>query len=536
MEKIDDVKRFINNKKRNFVNVEIVGDYIYERYIDYNGEEKFDKVKYQPTLFMKTQDKTKYKDIYGNYAVPFKFDSISEAREWIRSMKNNGEEYLGMDDFVLAYISDTYKDIISYDMRDIRVAFFDIEVTTNGEFPHPHLAKYPIDAISLYDSIDDKIYIYDLIVDVESGLPRVKPWKLDYNEIDPKVAEKVVYMEYTDGDELLLDFLKYIREKQPALLSGWNSEGFDIPYIVNRLGKRFGEKVKKTLSPYNEIFEKKVYDKFTGEEKPEERHYIMKGLAHLDYLEVYKAFKFKTQPSYRLDDVAKYETGEGKVDYLGAIHTLRAGNYLPSYEPPVFDKEGNIITDDKLTKWLWIKYKFNQMYEEKKFVKGKYDNIKKLLELDDTNENKERTDIILKAVKKIYDNAVYLDRIDDEETLKDIELLRNVAYDRYSEESHRRFINYSIIDTNLLPQMDIGLAFIKLVFDVAYLAKMPVDKVLSKIKIWDAILFNSLKERNIVVPMMEVEDVVEKIEGAFVKDPKPGAYNFVVSFDLTSLN
>lgn len=506
------------NRKRFFTNVELIGNDIIERFIDTDGKEKIRTVKYEPTLFLKTPAKTNYKDIYGNYCVPKRFDNIFEARNWSRMTKNSGEEVLGMDNFILSYLSDAYPDDIEYDINKIRVAIFDIEVTTDGPFPEVNEAEYPIDAISIYDTLDNKIYVYDLIEDVEHGIKPVRPWRPDRNDLSDEVLAKVVYRTFTNSDDLLLAFIDYLRMNQPSILAGWNSDKFDIPYIVNRLKRQFGKDFAKHLSPYNELVERTSYD---GLGKPY-TSYSPKGMAHMDYMDIYQAFRFKTQPSLSLDYIGKEETGQGKIDYIGPIHTLRRGNYLPTFKP---DYDEN----DKLGKWLYIKYMIQNFYETKRFKVSVLDQLTNVISKDGIEEYPDK---IIRIMDAIEANNEDIERLDDLDKLKNI---RDIIYQIYSDESHRKFITYSIMDVQLVKDIDNNLSFLELVFDIAYYAKMPIDSVMSKIQIWDAIIFNSLKKSNIVVPMKDIPEHNERIVGAFVKDPIVGIHKRVLSFDLTSL-
>lgn len=494
-----------------------MGDSIVERYIDYDGKEKIREVKYRPTLFLHTNANTGYRDIYGKFCQPYTFNSIKEANRWKYGPEVKDKEIMGMDNYLLAYLSDQYEEDIEYDMSKIRIAIFDIEVTTDGPFPNEYEAKYAIDAVSIYDTLDDKIYMFDLIEDKEHGLPRVKPWVPDERDLDKEVLDKVVYKTFTNGDDLLMALVDYVRQKMPTILAGWNSDKFDIPYIINRLKRRFGEEYAKQFSPYNDIYERTSYDAY---EKPY-KTYIPKGIAHMDYMEIYKAFRFKTQPSYSLDYIGKEETGIGKVDYMGPIHTLRSGNYIPTFKPE-YDE------NDNLGQWLYIKYMINDFLDRKVFTKSLLPKINTLLESENIAEQAMK---LIKVVDYVSENEEALEGAD-------LELLRDIrakVYQIYSDESHRKYITYSIMDVNLIKLIDDNLSYFELVFDLAYYAKMPISNVMSKIQIWDAIIFNSLKRDKRVVPMKDVPEHNERIVGAFVKDPIVGVHKFVLSFDLTSL-
>ncbi|WWS25277.1 hypothetical protein vBKpnAMK6_00323 [Klebsiella phage vB_Kpn_AM_K6] len=148
--------------KEFYISVESLGNDIVERYIDSTGEERMRRVPYSPVMFSHCMEETKYKDIYGKYCKKNTFPTMKDARDWMRRMEDMGMEAMGMDDFKLAYISDTYGSEIVYNKKFIRIANCDIEVTAS-QFPDPMKAEYEIDAITHYDSVDDKFYVFDLL-------------------------------------------------------------------------------------------------------------------------------------------------------------------------------------------------------------------------------------------------------------------------------------------------------------------------------------------------------------------------------------
>ena len=147
-----------------YVSLERLGNKLIERYIDHTGKERQREIEYQPVLFSHVTEgtRTKYFDIYGKPCKANSFETMKDAGDWIRRMEDVGLEAMGMNDYKLAYLSDTYGSTIVYNKNYIRIANFDIEVTAEG-FPEPMRANFPIDAITHYDSIDDKFYVFDLL-------------------------------------------------------------------------------------------------------------------------------------------------------------------------------------------------------------------------------------------------------------------------------------------------------------------------------------------------------------------------------------
>lgn len=408
--------------------VEQSGNVIQERYIDSNGNEQVREIAYTPTLFIhgKPDTVSDFKDIYGVPCIPKKFDGIRSAKEWIQ--KNRGVvELLGMDDFRLAYISDTYTSKeISYDRNLIRVANCDIEVTAT-DFPNPTLAKYEIDAITHYDSIDDKYYVFDLL---NSAYGSVSKWDKALaakskdeggDEVPQHILDKVVYLPFDSETELLLEYIRLWEEKPPVVFTGWNVEGFDIPYILNRIKNVLGVSAMKRISPFKRVTSKVIQNIYGDQEI-----FTISGIMVLDYLDLYKKFSFTTQPSYKLDHIVEYEVKLNKLEYDGPINKLRGLN-------------------------------------------------------------------------------------------------------------HQRYISYNIIDVYCVQAIDTKRGFINLSISMGYYAKMNIASVMSPVKTWDSIIFNALKDDKLVIPECK-PNIRQPYDGAYVKEPKPGAYKYVLSFDVTSLN
>ena len=183
-----------------------------------------------------------------------------------------------------------------FDKFPLKNWFFDIEVYSPDEFPKPEDAKFPINIITVYDTLDKHYYSW--------GLGEYKP------ELD-----NVTYVNCKTEKDLLWNFLNFYRKDPPDILSGWNSETFDIPYIINRLNNVFGEDVRNMISPMNEELKTPVYARhFMGAFGREQTKYIVEGISMLDYLDIYKTFSMGQRDSYKLDSIGEYEGVGRKVD------------------------------------------------------------------------------------------------------------------------------------------------------------------------------------------------------------------------------
>jgi len=193
------------------------------------------------------------------------------------------------------FLIDSYwqqNDKPEFSQHPLRVHFIDIETYSPGEFPTPEKANDVVNVITVYDTLDRKFYTW--------GLGEYQPRRDD-----------VVYKNCTSERDLLVSFIDFIKRDYPDILSGWNSEFFDIPYLINRIQRILGEDAAKMLSPVNVIYSRNLLSQFG---KYNVRWHI-KGMSCVDYLDVYKKFTFTMRESYKLDDIAELELGEKKIDY-----------------------------------------------------------------------------------------------------------------------------------------------------------------------------------------------------------------------------
>tara|TARA_R110000796_G_scaffold20781_4_gene61630 strand:- start:2730 stop:4835 length:2106 start_codon:yes stop_codon:yes gene_type:complete len=177
----------------------------------------------------------------------------------------------------------------------LKCCFLDIETFSVDTFPDIDNPTHTINVITCYDNFSKKFFTFGL-----------KPYT-------GTLQDNVVYVHCKDEKELLIKFIEYMESDYPDILSGWNSEGFDIPYIINRMERILGEDYVKRLSPVGNVYFRLMRGQF-GQEK---KRYFITGIACLDFLDVYKRFCLKLRESYKLDAIGGVELGETKVDYEG---------------------------------------------------------------------------------------------------------------------------------------------------------------------------------------------------------------------------
>lgn len=271
-----------------YTNVLLRGDKIYVRGYDNNTRIK-DIVNYNPYFFIK-KDNGNYKTIDGARVEKLSFDSVSEAKDFVKQYENMSNiNIYGSTNFSYVYIYDKFPGEIQYDVSKIKVGNLDIECDSSGNFPNIEKADKAITAITI--RCNGKNYVF--------GLKK-------YIAKD----EDTLYFLCKDEYELIQKFLKCWEYLDLDVVTGWNIEFFDIPYIVNRIAVLFNMNEAKKLSPWRIIAEKKI--EFRGKEN---QSYDILGISTLDYYQLYRKFSFGNQESYKLDYIAQIEIGENKVDY-----------------------------------------------------------------------------------------------------------------------------------------------------------------------------------------------------------------------------
>ena len=309
-----------------YTNVQSVGSNILYRGVT-DGKRTKLKIPYQPTLYEKSSKVTNYTSLDGVYLQPHKFGTMREARDYLRQFEGvSGKTIYGQNRFEYAFIGEQHKEMIDWDFDKVSIAIVDIEVGSENGFPDPYLANEPVTAIALR-FIGGHMFVFGC------G--------------DYKVKGQERYMKCKDEYHLLKFFLKLWQEKCPDVLTGWNTKFFDVPYLVNRMRKVLGEEEAKKLSPWNIISERQAFvmnRKMTV--------YELVGVGDLDYLELYKWYSpnGKSQESYRLDAIAQFELGEGKISYeeYDNLNQLYRLNYQLFIEYNIKDVDLILKLEDKL--------------------------------------------------------------------------------------------------------------------------------------------------------------------------------------------
>lgn len=312
--------------------IHTLGNKVLVRGIDTEkGHDYIRRDEFKPTMFVQgKQGQTKYRNLQGDPVYPIQPGSMKETRDFIKQYSDvDGFKIEGNDNFALQYVCEQHPKTIKWDPKAIRICNIDIEVESDKGFPHPDKAASIINAITIYDNLDDVYYTWAL-----------GSWNNHREDIT------VVYVECADEKVLLDAFIRFWQIKTPHVVTGWNIDGFDIPYIINRIARLYGVDETKKLSPFGFIRERKVRNSFGKESIV----YNIYGVASLDYLELYKKFTYKTQESYRLDHIAHVELDERKLSYAeeGSLLVLSRINHQKFIDYNIKDVEIVKKLDDKL--------------------------------------------------------------------------------------------------------------------------------------------------------------------------------------------
>jgi len=256
-----------------------------------DGERTTRRVKYQPTLFdlIPGQKETGYKTLDGQNVKPHKFDCIKDAKKWFSERESQAIVF-GNTQYPYCWISDEFPNQIEWSLDKMLMVTIDIEVECENGFPKPEDAIEPILAITVKNHQSKRIVVWGVN---------------DFHNY----RDDVTYIKCKNEKDLLEKFLGFWETHIPDIITGWNTEFFDIPYICNRIINIFdeGEDQVKRLSPWKNIFSREVYQMGRTHQV-----YTLDGIAALDYFDLYRKFTYTNQERYTLDHIAFVELGERK--------------------------------------------------------------------------------------------------------------------------------------------------------------------------------------------------------------------------------
>jgi len=254
-------------------------------------------------VFYYPDRKGKFKTIFDTPVSRFATRNLKEFQKEVRM--HSGQE-LFESDFkpVFRCLENNYK---GKDSPKLQTAFFDIEVDFHQErgFSPPEDPFNAITAITVYlDWLEQCITL------------AIPPKTLSMEQAKHQVQEFDNTFLFDNEHEMLLAFLDIIQDAD--ILSGWNSEGFDIPYTINRITRVLSKDDTRRFCLWGQMPKKRTFERYGAEHET----YDIIGRVHMDYLQLYRKYTYHEMHSYSLDAIAEYELGERKVQYEGTLDQL----------------------------------------------------------------------------------------------------------------------------------------------------------------------------------------------------------------------
>ena len=312
---------------RFYTNVQMVGNNFLVREV-VDGKREIYKEEYSPTLFVKSNKKSKYRTLEGESVEPIQPGSVRDCREFIKKYDGvEGFKIYGNDRYVFQYISDKYpQDEVKFDIKHINLVTMDIEVKSEQGFPDPEACSEEMLTISIQDYSTKKITTW--------GRKPYTPTK-----------DNVKYYHFEDEVEMLNSFLYHWSKNPPDVITGWNVRLYDIPYLCGRISRIMGDKKMKLMSPWGLVSQDEIY--INGRRF---NVFDIAGMTTLDYLELYKKFTYKAQESYRLDYIAGVELGQKKLDHseFDTFKDFYTGNWKKFVDYNIIDVELVDRLEDKM--------------------------------------------------------------------------------------------------------------------------------------------------------------------------------------------
>lgn len=385
----------------------------YGNNILYRGYKDGKRVQYKtqdfdPVFFIQTQTSASgWTDIFGNPVEPVYPGTMRDCKEFIDTYSNvNNMKIYGNKNYVAQFIHNNFKNEVEWETP--KILYWDIEtLPTEVGYSEPHIADGQISAVTFVDN-NCRVYTFTF---------------KDYNQNTERLSNlNIAKYVFRNEVEMLRGVVEWLHRHDPDIFTGWNSNAFDMVYLLTRIGKILGEDVAQQVSPWKKI----LHRTFSDDKGNEVHEYDVYGVQQLDYMHLFKKFglKFGPQESHTLDAIANLVLGRKKLDY--------------------------------------------SMY---------------------------------KNLKEMYD--------------KDFQ----------------RYIEYNIIDTVLVYELEQNLGYINMCLTAAYSAKINYSEELATIAAWDSIIYGELFKRKIAVPIGK-EAMHREYPGGYQKDPIVGYHKYVVTEDV----
>lgn len=353
-----------------------------------------------------------------------------------------------------------------------KIGYLDIEVEIADTFPNPTNAENEITLITIVCS-DGSVHSFGTVdADVDCG-----------------------YQYFENERDMLHAFIDAYVALDLDIITGWNTNLFDVPYLINRIARVLSWEKALDLSPTREIRPRDVrigHDSF--------KTYEIGGINHIDYMHMYKRLVFKQQESFSLSSIANIELGKDKLDNgpFGSLRGLQTG------EANLYEKLPRDDPDAYVGDWIYHRTRLRAAI----------------------SQDAQPTDIT------------------DIDSLDKIEKIRPedwCALDAaIKKEARRRYVEYNIHDAKLIAELEDKLGYLSYVISISQMLRIRPADMFTTIGVWDVLIETKLEAQKIAVPLSKPIEEVENaasssIIGGYVKAPQCGLHNWVATLDFTSL-
>jgi len=254
-------------------------------------------------VFYYDDPRGKFRNIYGKPVSRFSTRNTKEFRKEVR-MHSGKQLYESDINPIFRCLEDNYKDA---ETPKLHTAFFDIEVDFDKDRGFSPVSDpfNPITAISVYlDWLDQLVTL------------AVPPKHLSWDTAQELVSEFDNTILFDNEADMIKMFLDLIDDAD--VLSGWNSEGYDIPYTVNRCTRVLSKDDTRKFCLWGQLPKKRMFERFGAENET----YDLIGRVHMDYMQLYRKYTYEERHSYSLDAIAEHELGEHKTQFEGTLDQL----------------------------------------------------------------------------------------------------------------------------------------------------------------------------------------------------------------------
>ena len=362
---------------------------------------------------------------------------------------------------------DLYKDSFDISKNHI-ILFLDIETRTEGGPSEPEDANQPIIAISY--SVNGGPMTCLLLNQTNSETTKFEDGE-----------NKVILFDHES--ELLIYFVDAWKKIKPTIITHWNGDDYDVPYIINRITKVLSINKAKALSPINKI----DYNK-------RDETYTIAGVSSLDYMRLYKKYTFIGKPSYSLDAISKEEIGRGKIKFTGGFTEL--------------------------------------FKDQKKTVEYVNEDVQLLIDLDKKLKLIELTLFICHDAHTAYDNVYSNSRILDNASILFLNSNGIIAPNRKPKPSLKLQRNHSTGEDKIYVDKIIDRKVVPLK-GVIQLRKSKTAKISFEYSSFEENYF--ILESSLDEPLKKEWEMKIELPGAYVNLEESGLYDDTSSIDLVSL-